>query len=71
MGKWRYPQGYGAEFPDFAFDAITYADLLLGDLNVKVNRKANAFREFFAPYGPGDYTGVVEEWAEGHKVKVE
>lgn len=44
---------------------MTYADLLLGDLGVKVNRKGNAFKEFFAPYRPGEYVGVVEEWWRG------
>ena len=69
-GKWRYPCGYGAEFPDFAFDAMTYADLLLNDLGIKVNRKANVFRDFFTPYGPEDFVGLVDEWAEGHGSKV-
>lgn len=34
-GKWRYPCGYGARFPDFAFDALVYIDLMLRDLDRK------------------------------------
>ena len=32
---WRYPFSYGARFPDFVFDGISYFDLLLGDLGVR------------------------------------
>ena len=66
-GKWRYPGGYGADFPDFAFDAMTYADLLLKDLGIKVNRKMSVFKDFFTPYGPEDFVGLVDEWVEEHK----
>ncbi|KAI5801658.1 hypothetical protein DFH27DRAFT_611005 [Peziza echinospora] len=64
FGKWRYPGGYGASYPDFVFDAIPYVDLLLGDLGVKINRKGGALRECFEPYGTADYVGIVEEWKE-------
>ena len=67
-GKWRYPRGYGAYLPDLAFDAMTYVDLLLNDLGIKVNGKINVFRDFFTPYGPDDIVGLVEE---GHETKVE
>ncbi|KAK8009808.1 beta-tubulin [Apiospora arundinis] len=34
FGKWRYPAGHGAQFPDFVFDALPYMDLLVGDLGL-------------------------------------
>ncbi|KAK6850474.1 hypothetical protein PG987_000108 [Apiospora arundinis] len=40
FGKWRYPAGHGAQFPDFVFDALPYMDLLVGDLGLRVHRKA-------------------------------
>ena len=65
-GKWRYPQGFAARFPDFVFDSLPYVDLLLGDLGLKKWRKGTALNEMFEPYGVEDYRGLVEEWMEAH-----
>lgn len=65
-GKWRYPCGYGANLPDFVFDALPYADLLHKDLGLKLNRKSNGFQELFMPYGPEDFVGLVDEWSAKH-----
>ncbi|KAH6877192.1 putative dimethylaniline monooxygenase [Thelonectria olida] len=62
FGKWRYPCGYGASLPDFAFDSLPYIDLLLNDLGLKTQRKASAMEELTAPYKPWDYKGLSEEW---------
>ena len=62
FGKWRYPTGYGKRYPDFAFDAVPYMDMLLRDLGLKFLRKGWWWREWFEPYGPGDYRGLVNEW---------
>ncbi len=62
FGKWRYPAGHGARFPDFVFDALPYLDLLLSQLGLKVHRKNGRMAEWFAPYGPEDYKGLNEEW---------
>ena len=62
FGKWRYPGGYGARYPDFVFDAIPYIDLLLTDVGLSGRRKGGVVSECFAPYGPEDYRGLVEEW---------
>ena len=70
-GRWRYPTGYGANLPDFVFDALPYADLLHADLGLRLNRKSNFLRELFAPYGPEDIVGLVDEWVDKHYVKVE
>ncbi|KUJ17596.1 putative dimethylaniline monooxygenase [Mollisia scopiformis] len=65
-GKWRYPCGYGARLPDFAFDALCYIDLMLRDLGLKNHRKKSQMEEIFKPYKPTDYAGLVEEWEAGH-----
>ena len=64
FGRWRCPSGYGAKFPDFAFDGVPYYDLLLGDLGVRSWRKGWGWvgEVFGGGYGPEDYRGVVEEW---------
>ncbi|KJK77031.1 hypothetical protein H634G_07607 [Metarhizium anisopliae BRIP 53293] len=64
FGKWRYPCGYGAELPDFAFDSVPYVDLLLNDLGLNVHRKQSRLMELVAPYKPRDYRGLMEEWQE-------
>ena len=65
-GKWRYPCGYGANLPDFVFDALPYIDLLLKDLGLKVNRKNGWFTDITEPYSPRDFVGLVDEWVETH-----
>ncbi|KAL8799658.1 MAG: hypothetical protein Q9182_005728 [Xanthomendoza sp. 2 TL-2023] len=68
FGRWRYPSGHGKRFPDMAFDAIPYIDMLLRDLGLQWRRKVMVggwgkwWREVFWPYGPGDYVGLVDEW---------
>lgn len=64
FGRWRYPCGYGASLPDFAFDSIPYVDLLLNDLGLKAHRKATSIMEFSEAYKPADYAAVAEEWRE-------
>lgn len=62
-GKWRYPTGYGANLPDFVFDAVPYFDLMLTDLGLQVNRK-KGWADVTEPYGPEDYRGLTDEWTE-------
>jgi hypothetical protein len=64
FGKWRYPGGCGARYPDFVFDAVPYIDLLLGDLGLSGRRKKGVKAECFEPYGPADYRGLVGEWKQ-------
>ncbi|KAF4470453.1 flavin-binding monooxygenase [Fusarium albosuccineum] len=61
-GKWRYPCGYGASLPDFVFEGLPYADLLLRDLGIKNHRKRGIFEELTSPYSPKDFSGLIEEW---------
>lgn len=63
FGKWRYPAGFGARYPDFVFDALPYMDMLLQDLGLECHRKGGGMlAEWFRPYGPEDYRGLVDEW---------
>ena len=66
FGRWRYPMGYGARFPDFVFDGIPYLDLLLHDLGLRSWRKGwGWFGELFGgSYGQADYRGLVAEWMD-------
>lgn len=60
---WRAPYGFGARYPDFAFDNVPFFDLLLRDLGLNPWRKGGWIREIFGgPYLPKDYRGVVDEW---------
>ncbi|KAL2164834.1 hypothetical protein VTH06DRAFT_130 [Thermothelomyces fergusii] len=63
FGRWRYPAGHGARFPDFVFDALPYIDLLLGDLGLRVHRKRGRLAEMTKPYGPEDYRDLANEFA--------
>lgn len=67
FGKWRYPAGFGAKYPDFVFDTIPYIDLLLTDLGLKVWRKSGKVAEWTEGYGPDDYRGLVEEYTDVRK----
>jgi hypothetical protein len=62
FGRWRYPAGHGAQFPDFVFDALPYVDLLVSDLGLRVHRKAGWLAEISEPYGPEDYRDLVGEF---------
>jgi hypothetical protein len=61
-GKWRYPCGYGASLPDFVFEGIPYADMLLKDLGLKSHRKTSFYKELTSAYTPMDYNDIVDEW---------
>ena len=72
FGRWRYPMGYGAQFPDFVFDGIPYLDLLLRDLGLRSWRKGWGWlgELFGGSYGQEDYRGLVQEWlAKEHEIK--
>lgn len=62
FGKWRYPAGYGSRYPDFVFDGVPYVDMLLRDVGLAWLRKRSRWQEWFEPYGPRDYRGLVDEW---------
>lgn len=66
FGKHRYPCGFGARYPDFVFDSIPYADLLLGDLGVKNRRKVTWKKELLEGYSIHDYKGINKEWLAAH-----
>ncbi|KAK4125694.1 FAD/NAD(P)-binding domain-containing protein [Parathielavia appendiculata] len=62
FGRWRYPAGHGAQFPDFVFDGLPYLDLLVRDLGLRVRRKGGWLAEMAEPYGPEDYRNLVDEF---------
>ncbi|KAI4121467.1 MAG: hypothetical protein LQ338_006344 [Usnochroma carphineum] len=64
FGRWRYPMGYGARFPDFIFDGLPYFDMLMQDLGLRRWRKGWGWlgEVFGGAYMRGDYRGLVEEW---------
>lgn len=70
FGKWRYPAGHGAQYPDFVFDALPYIDMLLKQLSLNNWRKNGSTAEMFDPYGPEDYKGLVDEFKAEHGVTV-
>lgn len=70
FGKWRYPVGYGASLPDFAFDSLPYLDLLLNDLGLKSHRKPTQVAEIFEPYKPKDYRGLTREFVGSQMVSL-
>lgn len=54
--------GVGERYPYALFDWISYLDRLLNDIGVRSKRKAGLLADFFTPYGPHCYAGVVEEY---------
>lgn len=68
-GKWRYPCGYGASLPDFVFEGLPYADMLLNDMGLKTHRKKTFMKELVEPYAPPDFAEILDEWEESHPVK--
>lgn len=68
FGRWRHPFG-SSTHPDFIFDFLPYVDWLLGDLGLRVHRKSGILAEWFEPYGPEDYRGLVDEWKEKHGIE--
>ncbi|KAL5356281.1 hypothetical protein BJX96DRAFT_186233 [Aspergillus floccosus] len=63
FGKHRYPCGFSAWYPEFVYDAIPYADMLLSDLGVRSRRKPTWRKEVFEGYTIHDYRGINREWA--------
>ena len=71
FGRWRYPLGYGARFPDFVFDGLPYLDMLLQDLGLNSWRKGwGWFGELFwgGSYDQKDYVGLKEEWKRSKEI---
>ena len=62
FARWRAPVGFGARFPDIAFDSLPYYDMLLRDLGLNYRRKFGTIANIFHSHGPQDYNGLVGEW---------
>ncbi|KAF5594883.1 dimethylaniline monooxygenase [Fusarium subglutinans] len=63
-GRLRYPCGFSAWYPEFVYDTVPYADMLLRDLGVCSRRKQSVTQEVFSGYTIQDYKGINREWAE-------
>ncbi|KAJ5585770.1 FAD/NAD(P)-binding domain-containing protein [Penicillium hetheringtonii] len=61
-GKHRYPCGFSTWYPEFVYDAVPYADMLLADLGIKHRRKPSLMKEIFEGYTIHDYRGINQEW---------
>ena len=68
FGKHRYPWGFSAWWPEFVYDAVPYADMLLADLGLRKWRKPTWKRELFEGYTIHDYKGINDEWASLHSL---
>ncbi|KAI1126932.1 hypothetical protein F5Y10DRAFT_266643 [Nemania abortiva] len=55
----------GKKHAYFIYDYLSYIDTLLRDLGLKPNRKSSWFAEYFSPYQPGDYKGLIEDYCDG------
>lgn len=64
FGKRRYPCGFGSWYPEFVYDSIPYADMLLSDLGMSGRRKKSWRKEIFEGYSIHDYKGVRREYQE-------
>ncbi|KAJ5594837.1 uncharacterized protein N7459_001045 [Penicillium hispanicum] len=62
FGKLRYPCGFSSWYPEFVYDVIPYADMLLTDVGVRKRRKATWWKEVFEEYTIHDYRGLNREW---------
>lgn len=60
----RHAMGNGNQYPDLVFDALPYLDVLLADLGLTAKRKGSFRKEYFEPYGPRDYSGLLEQWKQ-------
>ena len=67
FGKWRYPWGFSQWYPEFVYDAVPYADMLLTDLGLRKWRKSSWKKEVFEGYTVKDYRGIKQEWMQKEK----
>lgn len=59
--------GVGEKYPYALFDWISYLDRLLRDLKIEHQRKNNLLADFFTPYGPHCYEGILDEYITKRK----
>lgn len=56
----------GERYPYALFDWVPYLDRLMHDLDLKAERHNGLLADFFLPYGPHCYRGVVNEYMAAH-----
>ena len=62
FGYLRYPCGFAQFYPEFVYDTVPYADMLLSDLGLAAWRKPSLWQEIFEGYTSHDYKGINQEW---------
>ena len=62
FGVHRYPCGFACFYPEFVYDTVPYADMMLSDLGVASRRKPTLRQELFEGYTCHDYKGINGEW---------
>ncbi|CAI7658403.1 unnamed protein product [Penicillium glandicola] len=56
----------GKKHSYFIYDYISYLDTLMRDLDLNPRRKSSFFEEWFTPYRPSDYRGLIQEYLAVH-----
>lgn len=59
----------GERYPYALFDWVAYLDRLLRDLGLNTQRNGGKITDFFTPYGPHSYQGVVDEYLTVRKLR--
>ncbi|KAJ5254793.1 cofactor FMO1 FAD enzyme [Penicillium chrysogenum] len=55
----------GKKHSYFIYDYTSYLDILMRDLGLNPRRKKTVFEEWFVPYWPQDYRGLLQESQQG------
>ncbi|KAA8646116.1 hypothetical protein EYZ11_005526 [Aspergillus tanneri] len=60
----------GKKHSYIVYDFISYLDTLMRDLGLNPRRKRTFFEEWFTPYRPRDYRGLIQEYLTAHSRRV-
>ncbi|KAE8362922.1 cofactor FMO1 FAD enzyme [Aspergillus caelatus] len=60
----------GKKHSYFIYDYISYLDTLMKDLGLNPRRKKTFFEEWFIPYRPQDYRGLIQEYLTVHSRRI-
>ncbi|KUL83284.1 hypothetical protein ZTR_09133 [Talaromyces verruculosus] len=52
----------GQKFPYSLYDFLPYVETLCKDLGLNSRRKSNPLSEYFSPYKPEDFNGIIDEY---------
>jgi hypothetical protein len=60
----------GSPHPDLVIESIPYIDLLLSDVGISTSRKGSWWKDLVEQLTPGDYRGMVQQWAQKKLIAV-